>query len=69
MRKARGIMQLVTAFHRQAEEGLKAGITIDDIIQNPVLERMSRARYIAEEDFENYLTEVLSQIAEAFHAK
>jgi V/A-type H+-transporting ATPase subunit A len=66
MGKARGIMQLVTAFHRQAEAGLKAGVTIDDIIQNPVLEKISRARYVAEEEFENYLEEVLSRIAEAF---
>jgi V/A-type H+-transporting ATPase subunit A len=66
MAKSRGIMQLVTAFHRQAEAGLKAGVTIDDIIQNPVLEKISRARYVAEEEFENYLEEVLSRIAEAF---
>ena len=69
MPKARGIMQLVTAFHRQADAGLKAGITIDDIIQNPVLEKISRARYVAEQDFEHYLKEVLAQIAEVFHPK
>jgi len=66
MRKAQGIMQMVTAFQRQADAGLKAGILIDDIIQNPVLEKIARARYVAEEGFENYLKEVLAEIAEAF---
>ena len=66
MRKAQGIMQMVTAFHRQAEAGLKDGIPIDDIIQNPILEKIARARYVPEERFENYQREVLDGIAEVF---
>ena len=66
LRKARGIMQMVAAFHRQAEAGLKDGIPIDDIIQKPVLEKIARARYIPEARFENYQKEVLDGIADAF---
>jgi V/A-type H+-transporting ATPase subunit A len=66
MGKAHGIMQMVAAFHRQADAGLKSGIPVDDIIQSPVLEKIARARYVAEERFENYLKEVLAGIDEAF---
>jgi V/A-type H+-transporting ATPase subunit A len=69
MRKAQGIMQMVTTFHRQADAGLKAGIPIDDIIQNPVLDKIARARYVAENRFEQYLKEVLAEIIEAFGQK
>ena len=69
MRKAQGIMQMVTTFHREADAGLKAGIPIDDIIQNPVLGKIARARYVAEERFEEYLKEVLTEIGEAFSHK
>ncbi|MEJ2164559.1 MAG: V-type ATP synthase subunit A [Desulfobacterales bacterium] len=69
MRKAQGIMQMVTTFHRQADAGLKAGIPIDDLIQNPVLEKIARARYVSEERFEEYLKEVLTEIGEAFSQK
>ena len=69
MRKAQGIMQMVTTFHQQAEAGLKAGIPIDEIIQNPVLEKIARARYVAEDRFEEYLKEVLAEITEAFGQK
>jgi V/A-type H+-transporting ATPase subunit A len=66
MRKSYGIMRMVMAFHREAEGALKEGIPIDEIIQNPVLERIARARYTAEESFQSYLEEVLAQIAQAF---
>ena len=69
MKKAKGLMQMVTAFHQQADAGLKAGIPIDDIIQNPVLEKIARARYVAEERFADYLKEVRDEIAEAFRQK
>ena len=69
MKKAQGMMQMVTAFHRQADAGLKGGIPIDDIIQNPVLEKIARARYVAEERFADYLKEVLDEIAAAFRQK
>jgi V/A-type H+-transporting ATPase subunit A len=66
MAKSYGIMGMVMAFRREAEAALKAGVIIDEIIQNPVLEKIARARYIAEEEFQTYLEEVLQGIANAF---
>jgi len=66
MGKACGMMRMMVAFHREAEKALKAGAPIDEIIQNPVLEKIARARYTAEEAFGGYLEEVLAEIGRAF---
>jgi V/A-type H+-transporting ATPase subunit A len=66
MTKSYGIMRMVMAFHREAEAALREGAPIDEIIQNPVLEKIARARYTAEESFQSYLEGVLTEIAEAF---
>jgi len=66
MSKSFGMMRMVTALQRAAEAALAAGGRIDEIIQNPVLEKIARARYTAEEDFNGYLEEVLAEIAAAF---
>jgi V/A-type H+-transporting ATPase subunit A len=66
MSKAYGIMGMVMAFRREAEGALKEGIPIDEIIQNPVLDKIARARYTAEDRFQPYLEEVLAEIARAF---
>jgi len=66
MAKAQGIMKMIATFHRYADAALKGDILIDDIIQHPVLEKIARARYVSEPDFNQYLTGVLSEIADAF---
>jgi V/A-type H+-transporting ATPase subunit A len=66
MRKSYGIMRMVMTFKAEAEGALKEGIPIDEIIQNPVLEKIARARYTAEGSFQSYLEEVLAQIEQAF---
>ena len=66
MKKAYGIMVMVMTFHQKAETALKKGVPIDEMIQNPVLEKITRARYTTEERFESYLKEVLAEINGAF---
>jgi V/A-type H+-transporting ATPase subunit A len=66
MRKAYGIMQMVTTLYQAAETALKEGVSIDEIIQNPVLQKIARARYTPERDFQPYLEGVLKEISEAF---
>jgi V/A-type H+-transporting ATPase subunit A len=63
MGKAYGIIQMILNFYRQAEKALETGVPIDDIIQNPVLEKIARARYTAEDRFQAYLDEVLGETA------
>jgi V/A-type H+-transporting ATPase subunit A len=66
MKKAYGIMVMVMTFHQKAEAALKKGVPIDEMIQNPVLEKIARARYAAEEGFQSYLEDVLAQINNSF---
>jgi V/A-type H+-transporting ATPase subunit A len=65
MPKALGIMRMILTFHRQAEKALGAGVPIDDLLQNPVLEKIARSRFSAADGFETYRDEVLGEIAAA----
>ncbi len=66
MKKAHGIMRMVTSFYEAAEKALKGGVPIDSIIQNPVLQKIARARYTPEEDFQSYQEVLLTEIEGAF---
>ncbi len=66
MRKAHGMMRMVATFFQAAESALKEGVPIDEIIQNPVLQKIARARYMPEKDFESYLEAVLGEMQRAF---
>jgi V/A-type H+-transporting ATPase subunit A len=66
MGKAQGIMKMILNFYELAKKALATGAAIDDLIQNPVLSKISQARFIAEDRFQNYLDEVLGEIDQAF---
>jgi V/A-type H+-transporting ATPase subunit A len=66
MKKAYGIMVMIMTFHQKAEAALKKGVPIDEMIQNPILEKIARARYTAEAVFQSYLENVLAEIGDAF---
>ena len=66
MKKAYGMMWMVTALYQAAETALKEGVPIDEIIQNPVVRKIARARYTSEKDFQIYLEGVLQEIEAAF---
>jgi V/A-type H+-transporting ATPase subunit A len=68
MKKAYGIMRMVTTLYQAAEKALKEGVSIDKIIQNPVLQKIARARYTPEKDFQTYLEGVLNEINGAWQA-
>ena len=54
MPKNYGLMKSMLSFYDNASEALKGGATIDEIIQSPVIEKLSRARYISEDEFPAY---------------
>ncbi len=60
MPKNYGLMKSMLSFYDHASEALKNGATIDEIIQSPVIEKLSRARYVAEAEFPAY-NEALAQ--------
>jgi V/A-type H+-transporting ATPase subunit A len=66
MGKAQGIMKMILNFYQQAKKALGTGVPIDELIQNPVLGKISQARFVAEDRFQAYRDEVLGEIDQAF---
>jgi len=66
MKKAYGMLQLMLKLSDLAGEFIGEGGTVDEVLQQPVIEKVSRSRYIAEDQFESYRDEVLSELDGAF---
>lgn len=66
MAKAYGLLQLMTSLNDSARRALEGGATVDDILSNEVTEKVSRARYVPEDEFEAYKDETLKEIDNAF---
>jgi V/A-type H+-transporting ATPase subunit A len=66
MPKAYGLLQMMTTLNDQARRALDGGATVDDILKNPVVEKVSRARYVPEDEFEAYKQETLKELDDAF---
>ncbi len=66
MQKGYGLLQIILKFNEEAEKALAAGATVDDILTAPAVEKVSRARYVAEDEFEAYKSDVISELESAF---
>ncbi|ULH15262.1 V-type ATP synthase subunit A [Deinococcus sp. KNUC1210] len=66
MPKNYGLMKSMLKFYDVAGNALKDGATIDEIIQNPVIEKLSRARYISETEFPGYNDALLTELDTTF---
>jgi V/A-type H+-transporting ATPase subunit A len=68
MRKAYGIMKMILTLYKEAEAAIRRGVSIDEILALPVVERIGRARYVSEEEFPRYFEEAMREIEGAFKA-
>ena len=66
MSKAYGMLQMMVKFYDEARGALEGGATVDDILGAEVIERINRARYTPEEEFEAYKEGTLQQLDNAF---
>ncbi len=66
MPKNYGLMKSMLKFYDVAGVALREGSTIDDIIQSPVIEKLSRARYVSETDFPAYNDALLTELDTTF---
>ena len=66
MPKNYGLMQMMLKFYDQADLALRGGATIDEIIQNPIIEKLSRARYVSETEFAAYSRDVMNDLDSTF---
>lgn len=68
MPKNYGLMKMFLKFYDEAEAALRNGLTIDEIIQNPVIEKLARARYTPENEFMAYGEGVMDELDQTFKA-
>lgn len=62
MSKAYGMLQMILRLNDVAMEALSSGATVDDVLANPVIERVNRSRYVPEDEFEAYKSETIAQL-------
>lgn len=66
MPKAYGLLGMMLRFYDKAKAALDSGITVDEILKNPVIEKINRARYVAEAEFPQYRDGVLAELEQGF---
>jgi V/A-type H+/Na+-transporting ATPase subunit A len=66
MEKAYGMLQMMLKLNDKAKEALDGGATVDDITKAPVIEKISRSRYIPENEFDKYKVDVIRELDSAF---
>ncbi len=66
MAKAYGMLTMMLRFYDQAKAALDAGATVDEILKNPVIEKIQRSRYVAEDEFPAYRGGVMTELDKGF---
>jgi V/A-type H+/Na+-transporting ATPase subunit A len=50
----------------KSRQALTGGATVDDILKAPVIEKISRSRYVPENEFDKFKGEVMGELDHAF---
>ena len=66
MSKAYAMMQMIISMYKQGEAALAKGGSIADFLNDPVIEKMGRARYVPENEFAAYKADFDGAIKTAF---
>jgi V/A-type H+/Na+-transporting ATPase subunit A len=66
MHKAYGMLQMMIKFYDQARTAIEKGATVDEILGNDVTEKINRARYVPEDEFDSYRDGVLKELDSSF---
>ena len=66
LKKAYGMLEMMTKLNDQAAAFLKRGGTVDEVLKQAVVEKISRSRYVAEGEFETYKNDVLEELDTTF---
>jgi V/A-type H+-transporting ATPase subunit A len=66
MHKAYGMLQMMIKFYDQARTAIEKGATVDEILGNEVTEKINRARYVPEDEFDGYRDGVLKELDSSF---
>ncbi len=66
LEKAYGMLQMMLKFYDTARAALEQGGTVDEVLGQPVVEKINRARYVAEEEFPAYFEGVMQDLDAGF---
>ena len=66
LHKAYGMLQMMLRFYEEAQQALQSGATVDDVLQAPVIEKINRSRYVAEDEFDAYKDGVMEELSKGF---
>ena len=66
LHKAYGMLQMMLRFYEDAQQALQSGATVDEVLQAPVIEKINRSRYVAEDEFDAYKDGVMSELSQGF---
>lgn len=66
MHKAYGMLQMMIKFYDQARTAIEKGATVDEILSDDVTEKINRARYVPEDEFDSYRDGVLKELDSSF---
>ncbi|HKI56000.1 MAG TPA: V-type ATP synthase subunit A [Trueperaceae bacterium] len=66
LHKAYGMLQMMLRFYQDARKALDEGATVDDVLQAPVIEKINRSRYVAEDEFDAYKDGVMEELSKGF---
>lgn len=66
MSKAYGMLKMMLKFYEKARDAVRGGATVDDILKHEVVEKINRARYVPEDEFEAYKENVLKELDNAY---
>ena len=66
LRKGFLMLKLVLLFYQKSKEALEGGAGINDIFTMEVRERIARAKYIHEGEFEQYYSDTVAEMDSSF---
>ncbi|MCS7197568.1 MAG: V-type ATP synthase subunit A [Candidatus Bipolaricaulota bacterium] len=66
LKKQLRMMQLIKAFYDLGQQALDQGVDIHKIIELPVRERIAKAKFIPESEFEDRWREIMAELRESF---
>ncbi|MEJ2288390.1 MAG: V-type ATP synthase subunit A [Deinococcales bacterium] len=66
LHKAYGMLQMMLRFYEDARQALESGATVDEVLQAPVIEKINRSRYVAEDEFDAYKDGVMDELSKGF---
>ncbi len=66
LEKAYGMLQMMLKLYDKAREAVSSGATVEELLGDPVIEKVNRARYVSEDEFPAYRDQIIAQLDESF---